>query len=347
MSHFTRFLTGMVLVLTLSFSVGAAQVVDEETPLPANRCGDDLIWELKDGTLTVAGSGPMYDFPEGAPWAGSKGEIRALKLEGSVTTIGAGAFQDYDSLTSLDLGGSLTQVGEKGFSSCDGLTKVSLPRGFRVFGEESFSHCSNLKEFRFEGGMPSFKLNCLWGTEAKLIYPEANPWPLVHIEQLEQAFQGRIEFLSSDGTDPIQSEQVQAEETPTVAPTQAPTQAPTEAPTIPATEPTVTEAVTVPETQPTEATETEETLPLVPELPEEPEFVELPEPESSMGIGMIILIVVMAVSGIALLVMAGVMLRGRNRLTEEDFPDPSMEIRPKGKPTQAQKEAEKKSRRDR
>ena len=317
-------------VCLLTTGVWAAEASPEETPVPGSAAGENLLWELKDGTLTVSGSGPMYDFPEGAPWEGAKGEIRSVQLQGGVTYVGANAFRDCDSLENLNLGTSLTEVGASAFSSCDGLKTVDLPRTFRVFGEESFSHCSNLTEFRFEGSMPSFRLNCLWDTQAKLIYPAGNPWPLQHIEQLEGAFQGRIEFLASDGTDPYEPQAEQPEAArpaPTEAPTEPPVQPPTEAPTQPpATQPPV---VTAP---PTEApTEPAETRPEVPVLTEsETEFVELPEPQKpGMGVGTVILIVVMALSGVGILVMAGVLVHSRIRLTQEDFPDPSMNLRPR------------------
>ncbi len=314
-----------------------------------SRCGDDLTWVFANGTLTITGNGAMDDFPDGAPWQNYRDEMNKVVLSGNVTTVGAGAFTDYDSLKTLDLGNSLVEVGSKAFSSCDGLTSVDLPGTFRVFGEESFSHCSKLESFQFEGGFPSFRLNCLWDTEAKLIYPASRPWPLKHIQELEEAFHGRIEFLASDGTDPYDPEADAPKETqapteaptkepatePTQAPTTAPTQAPTTAPTQAPTLPPVTQPETRPETQ-----ETTEPSGLFVDLPETPEK----ESHSHRGIWVTVFVVIMLLSagGVVLAVF-------RLKHTDSDFDgdfaseeeeNPVTKKPPvKKKPSQAEKEA--------
>ena len=333
-----------------------------ETAAPAEgswgnsgRCGEDLTWTYDKGTLTISGSGPMDDFSDGAPWQQYKDQITRVELTGSVTTVGAGAFTDYDSLKTVDLGNSLVEIGSKAFSSCDGLTSVDLPGSFRVFGEESFSHCSKLETFRFEGGFPSFRLNCMWGTNAKLIYPASRPWPLKHIKELEEAFHGRIEFLASDGTDPYDPEADKPQETqkptePETKPTQAPTEAPTEAPTqAPTTAPT--QAPTLPpETQPeTQAPETAEPTGLFVDLPETPEAPEK-ESRSHTGIWVAVLAVVMVLSaGGAALAVLRLKHTGRDfdgdfrAVEEEDEPQERSPVKKtpssKKKPTQAEKEA--------
>lgn len=252
----------------------------EETR-PANACGENLTWSMEGTTLTISGSGAMDSFYAGAPWADYKNSIETVVLTGGVTTVGAAAFTDYDKLTSVDFGSSLREIDTAAFKNCDGLTSISLPSTFRRFGEESFYGCSNLKEIHCSGGMPSFNMNCLWASYLTIYFPTNNPWPVVHIEQLETAFQGRIEFLAADGSDPYvpteptketQPETKPAETTqPTTEPevTQPPTTVP---PTVPTTEATVPE---IKETEPaaeavteateeteetTEATEPEETL---------------------------------------------------------------------------------------
>lgn len=210
-------------------------------------CGDSLTWSVEGSTLYISGSGEMYDFPSGAPWMGYKNTITQVVLSGGVTTVGAYAFQDYDSLLSVDFGTSLISLGKDAFSGCDGLTSVTLPATFKKFGENSFRSCKNLKQIYCSGGFPRFDENCLWDTYTQIIYSAANPWSVSLIEQLENAFQGRIEFRSSDGTDPY---------TP-AAPTQPPTEAPTQETfwvTEPPTEPVYTQPPTEPVPVYTEAT---------------------------------------------------------------------------------------------
>ena len=352
MKRLLPLLTAVLLLGSLAFGTVAAG--------NGNACGENLTWSYENGTLVISGTGDMYDYPQGAPWDAYKGELRSLRLEGGVTRVGENAFLDCDALETLDLGTSLVEAGKGSFSSCDSLKTVDLPGSFRIFGEESFSHCHGLTEFHFAGGMPSFKYNCLWDTSAKLIYPAERPWPLEHIRQLEEAFQGRIEFLASDGTDPYVPEGQEPVPAPTQAPTEAPTIAPTEAPaTAPTTAPTEapttvpTQAPTVPQTQ-------AETRPAVPELPENQEIVELPEPEEKhVSLGLVVLVAVMVLSGLGLIVMAVVLVKNRTQVYEEDFAQPQIPPRPKKqtpptpkaprpqtpqKPTQAEKTARKQDR---
>lgn len=234
----------------------------------SGECGEGITWSLDGGTLTISGNGPMEDFAEGgAPWQGYKDQITQVVLSGNVTTVGAYSFQDYDGITDVDFGSALHTLGEHSFEYCDGLTSIHLPSTFRIFGENSLHSCKNLTAIHCEGPFPSFKLNCLWDTNTKIYFPAKSPWPVSLIQQLEEAFHGRIEFLDSDGNDPYTPEETTEETTrateattaPTTAPTMAPTEAPTTAPTTmptqaPTTQPT-TEATTFPYTFPTETTQ--------------------------------------------------------------------------------------------
>ena len=132
-----------VLLLVVTASAESFAIAWEGT---GATCGDGLTWSVEGSTLYISGSGEMYDFPSGAPWMGYKNTITQVVLSGGVTTVGAYAFQDYDSLLSVDFGTSLISLGKDAFSSCDGLTSVTLPATFKKFGENSFRSCKNLKQ---------------------------------------------------------------------------------------------------------------------------------------------------------------------------------------------------------
>lgn len=266
-------------------------------------CGENLTWELEDTTIIISGEGEMEDYPDGAPWHAYRQAVKTVIFSGKVTKVGENAFYDHDSLTGVNFGESIVEIGKAAFKSCDALTTVSLPKTFRTFGEEAFMSCESLTEFHFKSGMPRFNLNCLWDTYAKLYYPENNPWPLQHIEQLESAFQGRIEFLSSDGTDPYVPTAPAEEEEPetteateeTTEPATVPTTQPETQPVTQATEPEVTEAMT------------EETAVATTEASEETK----PEEESRGVSGVMVGICI--ISGVLSLVLLGMLVFRRKR----------------------------------
>ena len=74
-------------------------------------CGDDLQWEMKnEGTLTVFGTGAMYDYSadddsERAPWYPYRSAICQVSFEKGITSIGENAFQGCDNIALIEYNG--------------------------------------------------------------------------------------------------------------------------------------------------------------------------------------------------------------------------------------------------
>ena len=296
MKHFLFKLTFLTAVL-------AALTIPTFADTAAGTCGDGIEWGLEGSTLVISGNGPMENFEDEAPWAAYKDSITAVTVSGNVTTIGDNAFKDYDNITEVDFGSAMHTLGKHSFQGCDGLTRIHLPGSFRIFDEECLRDCSNLTAIHCEGPFPSFKQNCLWGSNVKIYYPAKSPWSVTLIQQLEEAFSGRIEFLDSDGNDHYTPEETtepttEATTAPTTTPTTAPTTAPTTEPTtVPTTEPT-----TVPTTEaPTEAPMTEETtFPFT--FPETTEETQPEKKSGGAGVGLALIGVVLCLTGLGILV---------------------------------------------
>lgn len=274
----------LAFMLVLGLVPGAAatettEATEQTKPVRGEfECGDDLVWNYDDGVLTIRGSGAMDDYETEAPWAKYKDDIEEVVLEG-VTYIGANAFKNYDELETVNFGSKLREIGAEAFRSCEGLEEIKLPASFKIFGESSFMGCTNLKKIHCSGNFPSFRLNSMWECYATIYYPAENPWQVELIEQLENAFHGRIEFIASDGTDHY----VPTEATTAPTETEAPTEIPTEETTVPTEAPTeVTEApaeTTVPET-----TAAPETQPTVQETEAQPQPTQSPVDEEAKGL---------------------------------------------------------------
>ncbi len=245
-----RKLFAVVLALCLAICGASAALATEATgateptnvPREPGYCGENITWSLSDGVLTITGQGEMDDFPQGAPWSGEKDAVKKIILSEGITYVGGYAFPNFDKLETVEFGSSVYEIGPGAFYSCDALTELHLPASFKVFGEESFRACANLKAIHCRGRFPSFRLNCLWDTYATIYFPAERPWSVEYIQQLEDAFHGRIEFLASDGSDPY--EPTEATEPAQTAPPETTTPPTTVPPTTVPTEPT--EAVTEP-----------------------------------------------------------------------------------------------------
>ena len=287
-----------ILALCMMLSVFALGVSATEERAE-DQCGENMTWSYSDGTLTITGSGEMDDFHGPAPWDAYQNDITKVVLSGSITYIGAYAFDDYDMLTSVDFGPALYQVGIGAFQSCDGLTSISFPATFKVLGEDSFRSCKNLKEIHCAGNPLTFKLNSMWDTYVTIYFPAERPWGVGYVEELEAAFKGRIEFRASDGSDPYVPTEETTEETPEET-TEETTVETTEETIYETTEKTVTDTVvsteqTENESQPVREDETE-----APDRPEE----EKDEPLMGVLMGLLIIL------GVLLFVLVGVLIFG-------------------------------------
>ena len=115
------------------------KILTEQKEIPAldkitGTCGDNLFWELTNqGTLTIYGDGPMYDYTalvEGeesenpAPWSDYNDMIVRIIIEPGATSIGDHAFDGCENLKEMDVPKSVTRMGEGVFCGCASLETV-------------------------------------------------------------------------------------------------------------------------------------------------------------------------------------------------------------------------------
>lgn len=137
-------------------------------------CGENVTYKLtSDGTLTISGEGPMYDFSweddsaDGMPqymtweyteWGEIIGEstIKKVVIEPGVTTIGDYAFNGCTSLESVDIADTVTSIGAVAFDYCISLKNIVIPSSVTVIKEEAFSE-SGLETIEIENGLETIE----------------------------------------------------------------------------------------------------------------------------------------------------------------------------------------------
>ncbi len=153
----------------------------------SGKCGTNLSWTYEPGgkTLTITGSGDMYDYTQGgAPWKGKDIEHIQFKTSGQSFTIGANAFSgmsDLNLTSPLSVPSGCTSVGEGAFKDAkiqqinfnmsgqnrplrigknafhgseleDAQPVQGLPKK-TVIGEEAFKNCKYITSFSFPEGV--------------------------------------------------------------------------------------------------------------------------------------------------------------------------------------------------
>ncbi len=130
--------------------------------MSAEPCDDTLTWTLDDtGTLTVSGTGKMYDYDKDEyawgeiPWASSKDKIRKIIFENGITHIGSYTFQECKNITEVSFPATLQTIGFNAFYSCTALTEITFPEAITTIGDQAFKNCSSLVKATFLGNAPT------------------------------------------------------------------------------------------------------------------------------------------------------------------------------------------------
>ena len=110
------------------------------------QCGENLYWEYNDSTLTISGTGAMYDYNNSSdavrpPWNAYRDEMTTVVVKERVTTIGYCAFNDCKVLSDVSLPSTLTKIAGHGFSYCPSLEQIQLPDGLLSIGAYGFANC--------------------------------------------------------------------------------------------------------------------------------------------------------------------------------------------------------------
>ncbi|MBR1915418.1 MAG: leucine-rich repeat domain-containing protein [Alphaproteobacteria bacterium] len=141
----------LTTLLMISFSARAETITGE-------ACGDDCNWYLKDGTLTITGSGKIKEYVRDclnhcktdAPWYQYQEDITKVVIQNKsdtekFDTIGAHAFEDMHSTQEVVLPDGLKTIDNEAFHLNSALEKINLPDTLESIGSWGLSN-TNLSE---------------------------------------------------------------------------------------------------------------------------------------------------------------------------------------------------------
>ena len=168
MKKLLRFLcTALMTVVCMSVNAQAT----------SGSCGANATWSYESTTLTISGTGEMYDYAYGeAPWyADYASTMTSLVIEDGITSIGNNAFAGCEKLNSVQYPASgFTSIGDYAFSGAkvknpnlprtlthlgDGAFSgsqakyVSIPASLKKIGDYAFETCANLESVGIYDGV--------------------------------------------------------------------------------------------------------------------------------------------------------------------------------------------------
>lgn len=126
----------------------------------SGQCGDNATWYFADGTLTIKGSGAIYDYEyiqedfraySTAPWW-AWDEVKHVVVEEGITHIGAYAFSILVGAESVSLPNSLKSIGDDAFFGI-GVSSLVIPDNVTEIGYYAFNACNNLETITLPAGL--------------------------------------------------------------------------------------------------------------------------------------------------------------------------------------------------
>lgn len=110
----------------------------------SGQCGDNLTWywNINDSTLTIAGTGDMWNNPSfilGHHVHTSHTLLKHLVIEEGVTSIGTSAFEMHIYLRDVSLPNTLISIGDYAFNLCVNLHSIEIPNSVTTIGKSTFS----------------------------------------------------------------------------------------------------------------------------------------------------------------------------------------------------------------
>ena len=80
---------------------------------------------------------------------------KSYSIPTGIKSIGNGAFENCNTLSTITLPEGLKSIGERAFDSCKYLNSITLPEGLESIGESTFSYCENLESIIISDGVES------------------------------------------------------------------------------------------------------------------------------------------------------------------------------------------------
>ena len=178
--HFTQWSDGntdnprtIVLTRDTTFTAEFAQTF-------SGQCGENLYWQYAGHTLTISGTGAMYDYNgNDIPWLLFRDTTDAVVLEQGITHIGNNAFNGFVKLGKIDLPNTLTSIGANAFAGCRRLYDIyAYPTEPPVADNTSFANynvnlyvpCDNLRDYQMDAVFGTFKyIQCMSTTDMEQV----------------------------------------------------------------------------------------------------------------------------------------------------------------------------------
>ena len=142
---------------------------------------DTITAVLKDGVLTISGTGAMPDYSrvsswntgedlsEYEPWHNEAYEITSIVVKSGITRIGDHSF-DGTAVSQVQIADSVTEIGYAAFTNCRYLKSITLPKNLKEISANLFANDRSLETLTYGDKISYIGSTALWGTQIKELH---------------------------------------------------------------------------------------------------------------------------------------------------------------------------------
>lgn len=111
---------------------------EDDQIITSGQCGENLTWryDASDETLTISGSGDMYDFDDveytDLWWNGVSQDVKKVVFDGNITSIGSGAFTGMN-ITRIEIPASVTRIDNTAFDLNEVFAHIDVAKDNRHY----------------------------------------------------------------------------------------------------------------------------------------------------------------------------------------------------------------------
>ena len=144
--------------------------------------GNNITWNFDEvtGTLTLSGSGEMYNLSpgEGAEWHAYYHKVKKIVINEGISSIGTNAFSGLEEAESIKIPHSVKTIYSGALQGCESIEEVHLPNNLTNIGTNAFFLMGSCKGFYIDEPGPKTAYHTedgvLFCNQTLITYPQGN-----------------------------------------------------------------------------------------------------------------------------------------------------------------------------
>ena len=144
--------------------------------------GNNITWNFDEvtGTLTLSGSGKMYNLSpgEGAEWHAYYHKVKKIVINEGISSIGTNAFYGLEEAESIKIPNSVKTIYSGALQGCESIEEVHLPNNLTNIGTDAFFLMGSCKGFYIDEPGPKTAYHTedgvLFCNQTLITYPQGN-----------------------------------------------------------------------------------------------------------------------------------------------------------------------------